>query len=94
MDEYASLFNSLHTLVLYDVNEPSNPMKRYRLSNPRKFTGAELNDMLYPDTKPKNEYEVFEIGNETAWYAKQRDLVASLMGIPGHLEGAPVILTE
>ena len=94
MEEYKDLFDSLHTLVLYDVNNPHTTVKVYTLSNPKRFSGAELNDLSYPNPKMEYEYEVFEICNESEGDSIQQDLVASVMNIPGHFEGAPVIITE
>ena len=94
MDEYASLFNSLHTLVLYDVNNPTGQIKTYALSNPRKMSGSELNALSYPNASSENEYEVFEISNESEGAGSHQILVDTVVSIPGHIEGAPVILTE
>lgn len=94
MDEYASLFNSLHTLILYDVNNPSGQIKTYVLSNPRKMTGSELNAISYPHASSENEYEVFEIGTESEGVESHHNLVETVLSIPDHIEGAPVILTE
>lgn len=94
MEEFAHLFDALQMLVLYDVNNPSAPVKTYRLSNPRKLSGAELNLLSYPNAKPEYEYELFEISHEREGDAKHQELVASVMAIHGHREGAPVIITE
>ena len=94
MEEYVSLFNSLNTLVLYDVNNPTGQIKTYALSNPQKMSGSELNAISYPHASSENEYEVFEIGNESEGVDSHKNLVETVLSIPDHIEGAPVILTE
>ena len=61
---------------------------------PRKLSGAELNRLSYPDAKPEYEYELFEISHEREGDTKHQELVASVISIPNHHEGAPVIITE
>lgn len=92
MDQFEPLFASLHTLVLYDFNNPNAEVRVFSLNNPSKVTGEELNAFAYPDAKSENEYELFDIIDELEGIDKYKILVETVNSIPNHIEGAPVIL--
>ena len=70
------------------------PIKTYALPNPRKMSGSELNAISYPQASSEKEYEVFEIGTESEGVENHHNFVETVLSIPGHFEGAPIILTE
>lgn len=94
MEKDKELFNKTRTLILYNVEDPSE-IRVMEISNPMEITGKQINEMEYPENRPEDyQYEIFSALLSSESVNRYADLVNEVINKPGHLEGAPVFITS
>ena len=75
--------------------EAPTEIRVMEISVPKEISGKQINEMGYPDIRPEDyRYEIFEALPSYESANQYSDLVKEIINKKGHIEGAPVFITQ
>ena len=97
MDDFRGLFDETKSLILYNIHD-LNEIRVMGISDPIEITGKQINDMMYPDSRPENyKYEIFNTQPSYESGSKYNELVKQIVHLnneAGLKKGTPIFLVN